>query len=205
MKGRKAGVMAAGAVGSWMLACATPAAGAAAASNTTAPQRAPPSALATPKPDDRLIDQDGQRVSPAQLDGHWLLVYFGYADCPDLCPASLMRMRQLLDRLGPAGNDLLPLFVSVNPRVDTPARLKRFASQFHPRLRALTGSEAAIADAARTFGVPVKRVAGKNLIDHGLFTYLADPSGRVVAILNPTQSVDANLEQIRTRLGAAHR
>ncbi len=203
MKGRKAGVMAAGAVGSWMLACATPAAGAAAASNTTAPQRAPPSALETPKPDDRLIDQDGQRVSPAQLDGHWLLVYFGYADCPDLCPASLMRMRQLLDRLGPAGNDLLPLFVSVNPRVDTPARLKRFVSQFHPRLRALTGSEAAIADAARTFGVPVKRVAGKNLIDHGLFTYLADPRGRVVAILHPTQPVDANLEQIRRAMGAA--
>ena len=196
------GARAAAALGLLVCACAATVADAAAPSHSPAAPSAAARAGATARPDDRLIDQDGRRVSPAQLDGHWLLVYFGYADCPDLCPASLMRMRQILDRLGPAGNDIIPLFVSVNPGVDTPARLKKFATQFHPRLRALTGSEASIADAARTFGVPVKRVEGRNLIDHGLFTYLADPSGRVVTVLHPNQALEANLEQIHRAMGA---
>jgi protein SCO1 len=162
----------------------------------------PASPPAVARADDRLIDQYGHRVSPAELNGHWLLVYFGYADCPDLCPASLLRMRQLLDGLGAAGSGVVPVFVSVNPAADTPARLKAFAAQFHPRLRALTGSATAIADAARTFGVPVKRVEGRNLIDHGVFTYLAAPDGRVVATLHPSQPLSANLDQIRRAMVA---
>lgn len=151
------------------------------------------------KSDERLIDQFGHRVSPTELEGHWLLIYFGYADCPDLCPASLTRMRQILDAFGRDGGKIQPLFVSVDPLRDTPARLKEFAARFHPRLRALTGSEAAIADAARTFGVPVSRAA-KGSIDHGVMTYLAGPDGRVVAVLHPEQPLADNLAQIRRAL-----
>ena len=149
--------------------------------------------------DQRLIDQFGQRVSPAGLGGRWLLIYFGYIDCPDQCPASLTQMRLLLQQLGPAGDAIQPLFVSVDPVRDTPARLKNFAARFHPRLKALTGSEAAIADAARTFGVPVQGGANSG-IEHGVFTYLVAPDGRVVAVLHPQQPLAYNLAQIRRAL-----
>ncbi|MBS0613159.1 MAG: SCO family protein [Proteobacteria bacterium] len=168
-----------------------------------------PSSLRTPQSsatdgatDGRLIDQDGHRVGPAELDGHWLLIYFGYANCPDLCPASLLRQRQILDELGAPGETILPLFVSVDPQRDTQAVLKAFAAHFHPRLRALTGSQAAVMDAARTFGVPVKRDGGR--LDHGVFLYLAAPDGRVVAVLHPEQPLAANLRQVRAALAARH-
>jgi len=157
---------------------------------------------AAAKTDERLIDQFGHRVSPAELGGHWLLVFFGYADCPDLCPVSLTRMRLLLDKLGREGDAIEPLFVSVDPARDTPARLKEFAAHFHPRLKALTGSEAAIADAARSFSVPVSGGA-KGGIEHGVFTYLAAPDGRVVAILHPQQPLSDNLAQIRRAMAGA--
>lgn len=148
--------------------------------------------------DDRLIDQDGRRVGPAEISGHWLLVYFGYSSCPDLCPTALMRQRQIIEGLGAAGSHIMPMFVSVDPGRDTPAKLKAFVANFHPRLRALTGSEAAILDAARTFGVPVRREGGG--IDHGVFLYLAAPDGRVAAVLHPDQPLKVNLGQVRLAL-----
>jgi len=152
--------------------------------------------------DERLVDQFGHRVGSAAFDGHWLLIFFGYSACPDQCPAALTQMRLLLDRLGRDGDAIQPVFVSVNPVHDTPARLKEFAARFHPRLRALTGSEAAVADAARTFGVPV-RSGAKGGFDHGVFTYLVAPDGRVVAMLHPAQPLSDNLAQIRRALTAA--
>lgn len=148
--------------------------------------------------DDRLIDQDGHRVGPGELSGQWLLVYFGYSSCPDLCPTALIRQQQIIERLGAAGKGIVPLFVSVDPGHDTPAKLKAFAANFHPRLRALTGSESAILDAARTFAVPVRRQGGG--IDHGVFLYLAAPDGRVAAVLHPDQPFEVNLRQVRWAL-----
>jgi len=171
-------------------------------SQPTSPQRKSQPSASDGAADGRLIDQNGHRVGPAELDGHWLLVYFGYANCPDLCPTSLQRQRQILEQLGAPGDAILPLFVSVDPQRDTPAQLKAFAAHFHPRLRALTGSQAAVMDAANTFGVPVKRNDGQ--LDHGVFLYLAAPDGRVVAVLHPEQPLAANVRQVRAALAAGH-
>lgn len=163
-------------------------------------QAQPAPAQAT-RPDERLIDQFGHRVAQAELSSHWLLVYFGYADCPQLCPAALTHMRLLLQALGTDGDRIQPIFVSVDPRRDTPEHLRAFAARFHPRLRALTGSEPALQDAARTFGVPVKADGGGGF-DHGVLLYLAAPGGQVVRILHPDQPLSANLAQVRAALGA---
>ena len=159
-------------------------------------------AVAWGSADDRLIDQFGQRIGPAALDGHWLLIFFGYASCPDQCPAALTHMRLLLDRLGRDGDEIQPLFVSVDPAHDTPERLKSFAARFHPRLKALTGSAAAVADAAHTFGVPAK-IGSTGGIDHGIFMYLVAPDGRMVATLHPAQPLKHDLDQIRHAMTAA--
>lgn len=151
-----------------------------------------------PKADSRLIDQQGNRVGARELSGHWLLVYFGYASCPDICPAALSKMTAVLNQLDVRDNLVTPLFVSVDPAHDTPARLREFASNFHPRLRALTGSKAALADAAQTFGVPWS--ASGDGIDHGVLMYLAAPDGRVVRTFHPEQGVTEILESVRTAL-----
>ncbi len=156
------------------------------------------SAAARTAPDSRLIDQYGHRVGAQELSGHWLLVYFGYAACPDICPTTLTKMTVVMNRLGSAGAAITPLFVSVDPERDTPARLRKFAAHFHPRLRALTGDRAALADAAQTFGVPWKSAGGG--IDHGVMLYLAAPDGRVVRTFHPGQPVEDILAGIHAEL-----
>jgi protein SCO1/2 len=146
-------------------------------------------------PDSRLIDQYGHRVGSQELSGHWLLVYFGYTACPDICPTALTTMTAVVNRLDSDGVPVTPLFVSVDPERDSPARLREFAAHFHPRLRALTGDRAALADAARSFGVPWKDSGGG--IDHGVMIYLAAPDGRVLRTFHSSQSVAEILVGIR--------
>lgn len=146
-----------------------------------------------------LIDQTGQAVTPAQLDGHWLLVYFGFSHCTDVCPATLTRMVAVLQQLGAAGEPLVPLFVSLDPRRDTPEVLRRYAAHFSPRLRALTGTPEAVADAARTFGVPWHQRADGG-IDHGLFLYLVGPDGTLRAQFHPQMSVGEMAGRVRDAL-----
>lgn len=151
--------------------------------------------------DSRLIDQHGHRVGAQELGGHWLLVYFGYTACPDICPTALTTMTAVVNRLDADGVVVTPLFVSVDPDRDSPARLREFAAHFHPRLRALTGDRAAIADAAQTFGVPWKAERGG--IDHGVMIYLAAPDGRVLKTFHSSQSVAEILAGIRAALAKA--
>jgi protein SCO1/2 len=136
----------------------------------------------------RLIDQDGHGVDASELGGHWLLVYFGYAGCREICPGALTTMGAVLNRLGPAGDAVEPVFVTLDPEHDSPAVLKAFAARFHPRLRALTGTAAAVADAAHTFEVAWRRASATD-IDHGMMLYLVAPDGRVAQVLHPQQSV----------------
>jgi cytochrome oxidase Cu insertion factor (SCO1/SenC/PrrC family) len=149
--------------------------------------------------DSRLIDQFGHPLDAHELAGRWLLVYFGYTNCPEVCPAALTKMSAVLNSLGPAADSILPLFVSLNPH-DSPAQLRDFASRFYPRLRALSGSPTAVADAAQTFGVPWQRGASTDYIDHGMLMYLANPDGRIVETFHPQQSVCELAGQIQSRL-----
>ena len=154
--------------------------------------------VANAAPDSRLIDQFGHRIGAQELSGHWLLVYFGYTACPDICPTALTTMTAVVNRLDADGVKVTPLFVSVDPAHDSPARLREFAAHFHPRLRALTGDRAALADAAQSFGVPVKSSGGG--IDHGVMIYLAAPDGRVVKTFHSAQRVAEILAGIRAAL-----
>lgn len=157
---------------------------------------------AAPGADERLIDQYGHPVSAADFSGHWLLIYFGYSTCPDVCPTSLTTLAAVLKLLGPEAAAVEPLFVSFDSAHDTPAVLEAYAAHFSPRLRALTGSEAAIADAARTFGVPWRSRAGGTGFDHGMFLYLVSPDGRVVESFHPQLSAGEIGARVRTRMAA---
>jgi protein SCO1/2 len=128
-----------------------------------------------------LIDQHGKTVTDQSLHGQYLLIYFGYTFCPDVCPTELQAMSQAVDALGPDGEKVTPVFITVDPARDTVEQLAAYAPHFHPRLVALTGTEPQIAAAAKAYRVYYKRAedAGSSdyLMDHSSIIYLMGPDG----------------------------
>ena len=153
----------------------------------------------------RLIDQFGRPVDAREFNGHWLLVYFGYASCREICPASLTTMTAVLNRLGPRAAAIDPLFVTLDPAHDSPAVMRAFIGNFHPRIRALTGSLQAVTDAARTFEVPWKSSSNSPVSDHGTLFYLVGPDGQVVQMLHPQQPIGELAAAIVKHLSATAR
>ena len=152
-----------------------------------------------------LTDQTGHRRTDTDFRGKLVVLYFGYTYCPDVCPTELQSISLALDKLGAMAESVQPLFVTVDPERDTPARLADFVSSFHPRLIGLTGSLADIrktAIAYRTFFV--KNSASKPgdySVDHTGFIYLVGKDGRYLGFLPPGSTPDAIADAIRARLG----
>jgi protein SCO1/2 len=125
---------------------------------------------------------NGAAITEQTYRGKWLAVYFGYTSCPDVCPTTLLDIAQALDALGPRAGAVQPLFITVDPKRDTPGVLTEYVKSFDPRLIALTGTAAQIAAAARGFHVFHERHDnddGGYSIDHSAFIYLIDPDGRL--------------------------
>jgi cytochrome oxidase Cu insertion factor (SCO1/SenC/PrrC family) len=153
-----------------------------------------------------LTDQTGHRRTDADFRGKLVVLYFGYTYCPDVCPTELQSITLALDKLGANAEAVQPLFITVDPERDTPARLAEFVSSFHPRLIGLTGSAADIkktAIAYRTFFVKNAAAAsGEYSVDHTGFIYLIGKDGRYLGFLPPGVSPDEIADAIRARLGA---
>jgi protein SCO1/2 len=132
----------------------------------------------------RLIDQDGKPLSDQDLKGRPFLVFFGFINCPDICPTTLFEMSEVLRRLGPDADRVRGLFVTIDPERDTPAKLKDYLSSFDPHLIGVTGDPNAIAAAAKAYRVYTKKVpleGGNYTMDHTTIVYLMDKDGRFVA------------------------
>jgi cytochrome oxidase Cu insertion factor (SCO1/SenC/PrrC family) len=152
-----------------------------------------------------LTDQTGHRRTDADYRGKLVVLYFGYTYCPDVCPTELQSISLALDKLGGAAEAVQPLFITVDPERDTPARLADFVSSFHPRLIGLTGPLADIrktAIAYRTFFVKNSATTpGDYSVDHTGFIYLVGKDGRYLGFLPPGATPDAIADAIRARLG----
>jgi protein SCO1/2 len=134
----------------------------------------------------RLVDQTGRPVSDRDLLGRPTVVFFGYTYCPDVCPTTLTDMTAWLKALGPDADRLNMVYVTIDPERDTPARLKQYLTAFDPRIRGLTGSPAAIAQAARAFKVYYQKVpaeGGDYSMDHSTLIYLMDARGHAAALM----------------------
>jgi cytochrome oxidase Cu insertion factor (SCO1/SenC/PrrC family) len=153
-----------------------------------------------------LTDQAGRRRRDADFRGKLVVLYFGYTYCPDVCPTELQSISLALDKLGAAAEAVQPLFITVDPERDTPARLAEFVASFHPRLIGLTGSLAEIrmtATAYRTFFAKNGATAsGEYSIDHTGFIYLIGKDGRYLGFLPPGATPDIIADAIRVRLGS---
>jgi protein SCO1/2 len=134
-----------------------------------------------------LIDQDGRPVTDETMKGKPFLVFFGFTHCPDICPTALFEMSEVLRALGPDGDRIGVLFVTVDPERDTPEKMKDYISSFDPHMRALTGDRAAIEKMERGYRVYAKKVpleGGDYTMDHSALVYLMDKDGRFVAPFN---------------------
>jgi cytochrome oxidase Cu insertion factor (SCO1/SenC/PrrC family) len=131
---------------------------------------------------DRLltfVDADGRTVRSTDFAGKWLLVYFGYTHCTDLCPTGLSVLANALDQIGPAAEHVQPLFITVDPERDKGPLLRNFTQSFDKRLIGLGGSVEQIKEAADALGVSFAKVAqggSDYVVDHSSTYVLIDPT-----------------------------
>jgi protein SCO1 len=153
-----------------------------------------------------LVAESGRPVSEADFRGEWLLIYFGYTYCPDVCPTELGAAAAAVDLLGPQGDRVVPVLITIDPERDTPAHLADYVARFHPRLRGLTGTNEQIAAVARRYRVYFARTRSDNttdyLMDHSSFLYLVAPDGRVRALFRPQTAPEAIATTIAAHLRA---
>jgi len=136
-----------------------------------------------------LVDQDGRQMPRDFFAGHWTLVFFGFTQCPDICPTTLATLAQVRRELAdlPAGEQPRVLLISVDPERDPPERLAPYVRFFDPAFLGATGSAEATAAAAAAFGVPYSRVEvpeGGYTMDHGSGLFVVGPAGALVAYLS---------------------
>ncbi|WP_246801283.1 SCO family protein [Bradyrhizobium genosp. L] len=152
-----------------------------------------------------LIDQAGHQRTDRDFRGKLMLVYFGFTYCPDVCPTDLQAIGLALDKLGRDGDDVQPIFITVDPERDTAQHLAEYVPMFHKRLIGLTGSAAAIQNVADAYKVYYARVPLKDAdytVDHTAYIYLMDRDGNYLGFFPPGTSADRMVEIIRPRLAA---
>lgn len=162
------------------------------------PQHAVPAALQSlllPSPRTldgfSLTDHNGQTLGPEQLKGQWNFVFFGYTHCPDVCPTTLGTLKGLANKLTqtPLAENTRFLFVSVDPKRDTPAHLRDYIRHFHPDFVAATGQREMIDRLARQLNVVYlfdgDTASDNYIVNHSASVALLDPQARWVARFNP--------------------
>jgi cytochrome oxidase Cu insertion factor (SCO1/SenC/PrrC family) len=148
-----------------------------------------------------LVDHTGRRVTDKDFSGRYMLVFFGFTYCPDVCPSSLQVMTAALQQLGAKADRLAPILISVDPERDTPAQLAEYVKSFDARLVGLTGTPQEIDAVAKAYRVYYKKVQDEKstagyTIDHTAIIYLMSPEGNYVTHFSHTIGADALAERL---------
>lgn len=154
-----------------------------------------------------LVDHTGRRVTEKDFAGRYLLIYFGYTYCPDVCPAELQVMTAVLEKLGPLAERITPIFITIDPERDTVKQMASYVTNFHPRLVGLTGTSEEIRAVAKAYRVYYAKAKDGSsdadyLMDHSSFVYLMDPRGEYVTHFPYGLGSDKMAAQIREHLAA---
>jgi len=132
-----------------------------------------------------LIDQTGKAVTDRDFRGKYMLVFFGFTHCPDICPAELQVMAASLDELGDKAKDVVPIFITLDPERDTQEAMAAYVKNFGQRFVGLTGSPLAIADAAKAYRISYSKfqedkASSDYSIDHSALVYLMGKDGEYI-------------------------
>ena len=155
----------------------------------------------------RLTDHNGQPRSLQDFKGKVVVVFFGFTQCPDVCPTTLAELAEAKKLLGADGDKLQGIFVTVDPERDTPEVLKAYMANFDPSFLALRGTPEQIAAVAKDFKLYYKKVEGKTpgayTMDHGAASYVYDPQGRLRLYARYGSGAQAMADDIRLLLNGA--
>jgi protein SCO1 len=152
-----------------------------------------------------LVGKDGKTVTDKDFRGRYMLVFFGFTHCPDICPAELQVMSAALDDLGDKADQVVPVFITVDPERDTPELVTAYVENFGPNFVGLTGSLEAVDKAAKAYRVTYQKFqeegAGDNYsVDHSALVYLMGPDGKFVTHFPYGTSPEKMAETLRRYL-----
>lgn len=152
-----------------------------------------------------LIDQEGRTVTDKNYAGKLMLVYFGFTNCPDICPTGLQTIALAMDDLGADAEKVQPILITVDPERDTPPVMKEYVQAFHERLVGLTGTPEQIAAVAKAYRVYYQKVVLKDSslgysVDHSGFIYLMDGKGQYLSHFRHDATPEQMVQRIRARL-----
>jgi len=151
-----------------------------------------------------LTDHTGERRTLADFRGKVVLLFFGFTNCPDMCPTALAQMAQVVERLGPDGARVQGLFVTVDPNRDTAEVLAKYVPAFHPTFVGLRGSGAETAAAAAEFKIfyaaQAPDASGSYTVDHTAGIYAVDGAGRLRLYMGPGRTVDSMVHDVKLLL-----
>lgn len=154
-----------------------------------------------------LPDAAGRPRSLADFRGKVTVIFFGYAQCPDVCPTTLAELAQARRALGPAGQDVQGVFVTVDPERDTPEMLKAYVASFDPSFVALRGSPEQTREAAKAFKIFYARVPGKTegsyTVDHTAGAYILDREARLRLFTRHGTGAEALVHDLKLLLDGA--
>ncbi len=150
-----------------------------------------------------LTDETGKRVTEADFTGKFMLLYFGFTSCPDVCPTELQAMTAALAALGPDGDKVTPIFITVDPARDTVEVIGPYVKQFSPRLKGLVGTPDELAKVAKEYRVFYEKVKDETssddyTMDHSSVVYLMGPDGKYLAFFGPGTTPDKMAEKIKS-------
>jgi protein SCO1/2 len=148
-----------------------------------------------------LVGADGKPVTDRDFRGRYMLIFFGFTHCPDICPAELQVIAQALDQLGDKAKTVVPIFITLDPERDTPEAMANYVKSFGGNFVGLTGSPEQIATVAKVYRVAYSKVENKDSpgdysVDHSALVYLMDPEGRYVTHFSYGLSADQLAEKL---------
>lgn len=157
--------------------------------------------------DFKLTDHNGKPRTLADFKGKLVLIFFGYTQCPDVCPTTMVEMANVMQKLGPDAEKTQVLFATIDPERDTQALLAAYVPNFDARFLGLYGDAAATAQVAKDFKVYYQKVPGKTpgsyTMDHTAGTYVFDQQGRIRLFLRHGQGPDPIVHDLKLLLGKA--
>lgn len=149
-----------------------------------------------------LTDHTGKTVTDKDFTGKYRLIYFGFTFCPAICPTELSKITAALKAMGPEGEKILPVFVTVDPERDTAEKMKSYVSLFHPRLVGLTGTPEQIKAMLKEYKIYANKVQDPQMseytMDHSSFIYFMAPDDRLLRIFKVDDTAD-DIAQIATQ------
>lgn len=154
-----------------------------------------------------LTDHRRKLRTNKDFEGRWLLVFYGFANCPDICPTTLSEVAAVMDGLGEASDQVQPLFITIDPERDTPEELAEFIPNFHPEILGLSGTPDQIDRAAQILNIYHQRMEDSQAVDgyamsHSSQLFLFDTEGQYVSSWNYGTPADEIISDLRGKLAS---